>query len=244
MGTKARARFLNRAARFDADIELVDVIGAAVVAGDLTPADGGTVLVHVVSERHPRLAKQKPSDESRRDVVGHLRKTVYASYIKDLYEDFSEYLTEMICVTRKGFTPGQMVGSHKITVDANDLLQCGSWDGVVALVGESLFERLGSLSNTKRIIKSMDDFLGLGLDPVVVSRAQPFVELRHLLVHSDGVASETFCEEFPSFGAYPNQPVKLTQQTVQDARAAITDLVEQVDAKSVAAGYIAPVDMQ
>jgi hypothetical protein len=235
---------LNRAARFDADIEFVDVISTAVANGDLTPSDRGLLFLHVDDERHPRLAKQKTSDENRRDVVGHLRKTVYSSYIKDLYEDFSAYLTEMVCVTRKSFTPDKIGGSHKITVDANDLLECGSWDRVVALVGESLFDRLGGFSNTKRIVQAMDDILGLDLGKAVVLNAQPYVELRHLLVHADGVASDAFCAEFPDFGAYPDQPVKLGQQTVHDARLAITDLVEQIDAKAIAAGFVAGEDTQ
>ncbi|PKQ15559.1 MAG: hypothetical protein CVT67_09070 [Actinobacteria bacterium HGW-Actinobacteria-7] len=199
MGSKARVKFLNRAARYDGDIEFVDVIYTAVIADHMTPEDGVPLFAGVDVGRHPRLAGQKPTSDNRRHVAGHLRRSVYASYIKDLYEDFAEYLMEIVSVARKGSKPTDIAREHKVTLEAGEILDCHSLEDVLGLVTASFFDRLEQMSNTKRILQLLNDGLGLDLDAVVVAAAQPYVELRHLLVHTDGVASPEFCAEFPDF---------------------------------------------
>ncbi len=244
LGTKARLRFLNRAARYDGDIEFVDVIYSAVKKGDLAPTGAEALFAHVEPNRHPRLSAQKVTDDNRNHVAAHLRKSVWSSYIKDLYEDFSEYLVEIVRASRDGFTPDRIIGTHKLTVDVRDLLECGSWDGVLELVTDSVFDRLDGMSNTRRIVQSLSDLLGLELDGELASAAQPYVELRHLLVHADGVASTDFCDAFPEFGAYAGEAIKLTPGTIHDARTAITALVEHIDERVVASGLIVDEHMQ
>lgn len=245
MATKPQLRFLNRAARFDADIELVDVLGISIRRGELTPAEGAPLLRHVDRKKHPRLASQKPSDHNRKLIVTHLKKTVNAAYIKDLYEDFAAYLTDLVvCAARRGFSPDQLIGDHRLQIEANDLLKCGSYDAVLDLVGESLFRKLENLRSTKKLIESLDKKLGLGLDQALVDAALPYLELRHLLVHADGVADDAFCERFPGFGATAHAQIPLTSATAQSARLAITALVAHIDAKALQADLIAECDRQ
>lgn len=245
MATKPQLRFLNRAARFDADIELVDVFAIAVRKGDLTPVGGAPLLQHVDKRKHPRLAGQKPSDHNRKLVVAHLKKSINASYIKDLYEDFAAYLTDLVvCAARRGFSPDQLIGDHRLQIEANDLLKCGSYDAVLTLVGESLFRKLENLRSTKKLIESLDKKLGLGLDRALVDAALPYLELRHLLVHADGVADDAFCERFPDFGATPHEQIPLTSSTAGNARTAITRLVAHIDAKALQADLVAESDRQ
>ncbi|TLM98675.1 MAG: hypothetical protein FDZ75_01820 [Actinobacteria bacterium] len=234
---------MNRAARFDGDIEFVDVVYAAVRAGDLT-CTNEVLFARIDPSLHPRLAAQKPTDDNRVHVAAHLRKSVWASYIKDLYEDFSEYLAEIVRASRGGFRPERITGSHTVSVDAREILDCGSWDGVVELVTDSVFRRLSGLSNTKRIVQALSDLLGLEIDAGLVEAAQPYVELRHLLVHTDGVASRAFCDSFPEFGAHEGEGIKLTADTVRNARSAITELVEHIDRRAIEAGLILDNDMQ
>jgi len=242
--SKALVRFLNRAARFDADIELVDVVCIAINRGDLTPADGGRILVHVDPTMHPRLANQKASDHNRQLVVGHLRKTMYSSYIKDLYEDFTDYPTDLVMsATRKGLSPDKLRGEYKLQVAVDDLLECGSWENVLATIEDTLYRRFDGMGNAKKIA-FLDKKLGLDLDRAVIDSAMPFLDLRHLLVHTDGVADDAFCDRFPGFGAWPNEPVKLSEETTRDARVAVTSLVEHIDAQAILTGILADEDQQ
>lgn len=245
MQTKALVRFLNRAARFDGDLEFADVIERSAKGGLLTPEDNKTLFAHVDEVHHPRLFKQKASDHNRMLVSAHLRKTVRVSYVKDIYEDLSAYLTDIVmCAARRGFSPEQLIGEHKITVEANDLLKAGSWENVLRLVAESLFRKLEGMRSTRKLIDSLDKKLGLGLDQDLVSNALPYLELRHLLVHADGVADRAFCDRFPQLKAKPHEQIPMSHKLVASARDAVVGLVVHLDERAIAAGIILECDQQ
>lgn len=238
MRSKALVRFLNRAARFADDIELVDVMVKAVEAGDLASPSGGYLFRHVDSDLHPRLARAKVTEHNRGLVMGHFRKTVYSSYIKDLYEDFAQYLNELlVSAVRKGLAPERLRGEYKVLVAADEILDCATWDDALERLATAVSDRLDALGNHKKLA-FLDKRLGLDIDAELVERALAYVELRHVLVHMDGRADSAFCAKYPSFSARPGEQVKLTELTTKDARAAITDLVEHIDLKAVAAGVL------
>jgi len=244
MRSKALVRFLNRVARFDDDTELVDVFVRTIAAGDLTPDEGSRLFDHIEPSAHPRLAKAKATDHNRGLVVGHLRKTVYSSYIKDLYEDFTEYLNELVVSAfRKGLDPAQLRGEYKVLVAADELLGCEDWDGALQVIAASVGNRLDAMGTHKKL-DFLDKRLGLTINSDLIDAAMPFVELRHLLVHSDGKADAGFCSKCQGLGAHLGESVKLTEQTTRDARAAITALVEHIDARAVDVGILQEEDQQ
>ena len=241
--SKAVVRFLNRAARYNDDLELIAVFGLAVERNTLTPESGTPLFEHIDAGLHPRLTKAKPSDHNRQLVYGHLRKTVYASYIKDLYEDFVDYLGDIVSsAARKGFDPNVLRGEYKVQLSAADLLEAGSWDTTLALMVEALHHRLAAMGTVK-IIEFLDKRLGLELDQGVIDAAMSYIDLRHLLVHCDGIADEGFCSRNPALCTYPNDSVRLDDSVVTDAYAAIVALVEHIDERAVATGILASEDL-
>jgi hypothetical protein len=244
MRSKALVRFLNRAARFNDDLELVSVLGLAIERGVLTPEAGEPLFAHLDGELHPRLAKAKPTEHNRQLVFAHLRNTVYASHVKDLYEDFVDYLGEVVSsAARKGFAPDSLRGEYKVTMSAADLLECKTWDGVCAAIVEALHQRLAALGTVKTIA-FLDRRLGLALDQAIVGPALAYLEMRHLLVHSDGVAGKGFCDRHPALCARPGESVRLDESVARGARTAITALVEHIDGHAVDAGILASQDLQ
>ena len=243
MRSKALVRFLNRAARFDEDLELVSVVGLAVGNGHLTPECGSPIYTGVERGAHPRLARAKATDHNRQLVFGHLRKTLYASYIKDLYEDFVDYLDELVCsAMRRGLPPSTLRGEYKVQLNADDLLECQSWDAALDVVGAAVSRRFRDMGTVKTIT-FFDKRLRLGLDSSVVKNAVCFLDLRHLLVHEDGVAHQQFCTRYPDFDARPGESVRLDEGVASEARRAITALVEHMDACAVSAACLDGADL-
>ncbi len=243
MRSKALVRFLNRAARFNDDLELISVVGLAIESGALTPEDGSPLFLHTDDVLHPRLAKAKSSDHNRLLVFGHLRKTVYASYIKDLYEDFVDYLGDLVSsASRNGFDPDVLRGEYKVQLSAADLLKCGSWDGVRSAIVDELHARLHVMGTTKTI-SFLDKRLGLELDPAPVQAALSYLQLRHLLVHSDGIADAEFCAHNPHLCSHPEESVRLDETVARDAYVAIAGLVEHIDERAVLTQILSPDDV-
>src|SRR5689334_12453937 len=96
MKTKYFARFLNRSAHFDADLELVDILHIAIKHGILVPAEGDALFDFLNSDKHPRLSGRKSTSHGRVIAIGHLKSTLVASFIKDIYEDLTGYITDLI----------------------------------------------------------------------------------------------------------------------------------------------------
>jgi len=244
VGSKALVRFLNRAACVDDDLEFASVISRAVRSGDLSPEVGDRIFRHIDAEEHPRLARIKVNNDARERVVGHLRQTLYAAHIKDLYEDCVEYLNNVsMSVGRKGVAPSAFGGEYRFQLSAATILECGSWDAALDAVTKGLGERLKALG-THKTVEFLDRRVGLGLDESIVECAFRYIDLRHLLVHEDGRADERFCKSHPGFIATPGRTIKLDAAIARDARRAITELVKHVDERAVRLGVLLPSDLQ
>lgn len=90
----------------------------------------------------------------------------------------------------------------------------------------------------------MNTKLNLGVTQSKIDKALPFLEIRHLLVHADGVADEPFCKAFPAFGASPGVKLKLDFTVLQNARTALLELVQQFDDKIISCNVVAATDTQ
>jgi hypothetical protein len=235
MKTKALVRFLNRAAHFDADIELVDVLHYANLDGALHSSSVQYLFKYVRPDKHPRLANRATSDHSRLLAITHLKATLCASFIKDIYEDLYSYLREILtAAAENGLDPNRLIGEHKLTLEGNDLLRAGTWQSVVQLVADDLFRKLENLQNTKTLIEKINDKLNLRVDRAKIDAALPYLEIRHLLVHNDGLADDRFCNQFSSFGATVGERLSLDYEILNGARTTIVALVNEYDAKVVA----------
>jgi len=244
MKTKYLLRYLNRAAHFDADLELADVLATAVKQGRLQSA-GNKIFDFVEPAKHPRLSRRKDSDQSRTLAITHLKSTLHASFVKDLYEDAMKYMQELLRgAATKGLSPARLVGPHKVSFSANDVLAAKGWTGVIQMVSDSLFRAIENERSTKKLLEAIDNKLGLGVDQTIVDGALPYLDLRHLLVHQDGVADGSFCKRNPGLGAVVGKKIALPYRVVAKARANVEATVREYDKKAVAAGVCPNKDLQ
>jgi hypothetical protein len=245
MKSKAYVRFLNRAARFQVDLELLDVVGLAVAAGQLVDAQSKMIFGSVDPRKHPGLAGHKPTAHNRKLAVDHLKATLRAAYIKDLHEDFYAYLLQLVtAAARAGLQPGRLIGEHRVELEVNTVLACTTWEGVIEHVSGLLFRQLEKEQSTPKLLTAIDKKLGLKVDPKLLKAALPYLELRHLLVHRNGVADPKFCKDYPEFKATSGETIRLSHAIATAARETITKLAEAYDFRAVKAGLLGKEDMQ
>lgn len=243
MKTKALVRFLNRMAHYSADVELVDVFARSVTK--LATPNSQKIFDKVAPGRHPTLFKRKSSDASRKLAIAHLKSTIGSAHIKDLYEDVSMYLNDLLAAAiRHGIDPARLVGEHDVKTDANTLLRLGSWDGVVQYVARSVFRKLEDERSTKALLRKMDAKLGLGVDAAIIDAALPYLDARHVLVHDDGVVDEDYVRQYPQLRLSPGDSLAISHSFVTTARTAIAALVQEVDAKAIARSVVGSHDVQ
>jgi hypothetical protein len=245
MKTKSHSRFFNRAAHLDADIELADILKIAIAGGALTANDGPYLFDQVNPQQHPRLAARKNNSNNRKIAVNHLKATLCASFLKDIYEDAMQYFSEILeAASRHGLDPNRLIGEHKISIETNEILLAGSWSNVVHMVSQSVFRRLEGERNTKKLIEKMNSKLALGVAGITIEAALPYFEIRHLLVHNDGKADQKFCDAFPGFGAAPNHKLILDYSVLKNARSAVFALIDEFDRQIVSSNVVSTSELQ
>lgn len=76
----------------------------------------------------------------------------------------TQYLFEILeAAARHGLDPNRLIGEHKVSLEANDILAAGSWPNVIRLVSQSVFRRLEGERSTKSLLQKINAKLGLGV---------------------------------------------------------------------------------
>lgn len=236
--------FLNRTKHFCADLELVDILSIANMRNALAEKDDSTLFFYMKKGKYPILEARKNDDDNRRMAIQHLKATLYSSILKDLYEEFTTYLKSLIYEAaihcRQPERIAAMDSKHKLNYEAKDILKAGSWDNVVSMVVDSIFQALESERSTINLIKKTDAKLGLNISDAIIQDALPFLEARHLLVHSDGKANEEFRHNFPNLKYDHNNYLDIDYDIINLALEKVTALVFEFDLKAISARILDP----
>lgn len=238
--TVCRKRFYDWIRYFDTDIELVDGI-EAIFSRDLPEDENLPMSSSLRAEKgkYPLLDKRKNTNNSRSIVGGHLKYTVYSSYMKELYEEFTMYISEIVTVSaNNGVDPNRFIGEHRFQVSASDLLSLGDWDSVIEFVSQNLFRALENERSTKRLIDQIDNKLGLNIEGQAKYDAMPYLDIRHILVHDDAKIGPEFVQKYPDFeySTTPKGRLKLNLSFCRDASIKVKALVDEIDQKIIGLG--------
>ncbi|SSK62443.1 Uncharacterised protein [Klebsiella pneumoniae] len=186
--SKAKHAFIQRFYRFDEDIQLVDYLswqsnsrgGVLNSPNSLLPGD---------LSRYERLQKRnqkgKAFGENRTAVFTHLKQTIFSSYIKDSYEEVTEYFKVILknVALSKKVSIKQLVGSQAaLNLTALDIYNMGSVDSI-------------SNAMIDKIFKAVCGKLSVKGDDVLIGKAVCYLNIRHFLVHGDGKLPADFVEE-------------------------------------------------
>lgn len=222
--------FLNRLAILCGDIELVDVVNISSKKGLLTKDDSEHIFHCIEPNIHPTLSKRIKTDYNRKMAIRHLKSVVYSAFIKEIYEELTIYLRGILKAgAMKGSDPSRIVGEHNITITANSLLRLRSWENVITHVSNSIFRALEEKRSTPELLNKINKKLNLDIPQEIIDAAMPYLEMRHILVHADGIADHKYCTSFPEIGLSPGQKVSINYSVYMKAKAAISGLVRTYD---------------
>lgn len=242
MPTKAFQRFANRIAYYNSDIELCD---ALVRAFTRLPHSEDNLAVALGADalRYPVLATRLNNRNSKGICGSHLKSTLYAAYVKDLFEDFSAFISDtMTKAALAGIDPARFVGEIKLDLHASEILAAGNWDAAVRLVSDAIFRKLENERNTKDLLRKASARLGLQLDQNILTAAMPYLDARHILVHRDGKTDDLYCHDYPQIQLRSGKIV--TDYTfVIAARDAVNALARHIDDSIIQANLVRNQDL-
>jgi len=245
MKTRYLVRFLGDSAYMDSDLELIDVIQQAILNKQVKTNSTKYIFDHIDPKKHTKLAKWKSSDHSRSLASHHLKNSLRAAYIKSLYEATTNYFQDVLKASAQNIlNVDQLVGEHSMNFTNKELLSLGSFEKIIEKISLSIFRQLENERSTKSLIEKMHKKLGLSINEHTISSALPYLEIRHLLVHSQGVADKEFSKSFPSLKAKENKPIRLSYDLIDNARKCITDLIVEFDNQLIEKNLVKREDLQ
>lgn len=244
MPSKILQTFLSRLNSFDDDIELVEVLNKNIIANELTDSNSPNVLKRVNKKEFGHLARYGNNEGSRKKIAGHLRTTVYGAYIKDVYEEVTQYMRTLLQqVSQSGYDPEKLLGNFSFTVDAKELLMLGSWENVCEHVSLAIIRNLERERSTLGLLKNMSDRLGLGIDEKIIAEALPYLEARHYLVHADGKPDQAYKDRYPTM-KLNNGRLDIGYDFVLETREKVRTLVKNYDEAVIRKKLLRPEDIQ
>ena len=189
--------------------------------------------------QHPHLARRSNNKRSR-DIAGfHLKSTLAAAFIKDVFEDFSEFLSETLTkAAMKGIDPARFIGNVKFDIDAASILRAGNWDAVVKLISDALFRKLENERNTKDLIEKASVRIDLQIDNAILLAAMPYLDARHMLVHRDGKADEKYRRDYPNIKLYRDNKIKVTFPFLSAAKSTVLALALHIDNRIISSNLV------
>lgn len=228
--TSAYHAFDQKLIYFHDDIELVDILNKSVRA--LQNPNNKRLFSGLNENIHTHMKRRSNSHKNREIVLRHLKSTVYSSYVKDVYEEVALYFKRILAevtisvhdrkLPNKEEFLNEILDNYKVNVFAKDIFMQKSWEGVVSYIISLIFQSLENERSTKALIMKINKRLKLDLD------------IRHLLVHTDGVASEEFMKRFPKILI-----IKETNKVIIDLplllnmEKHVTEMVQEFDKKII-----------
>ena len=235
MTSKGYKRFKNRLEYFRTDNEVAEILllNKEVLAGE------SSIFKRVTHDKHPLLFKRTNTVGSRNIVVSHLRKTIYVAFIKDMYEEVTEYIQYILQQgAMNGADSQRLVGEHNIEMTANDILSKNNKKEIVQAVMSQIFRQLENKQSTMKLLSSIKRKLDLTIDQTLIDRALAFLEIRHIFVHADGKPDQVFLDKYPDIRLDNKERILLNSTFAQEAYMAIHDLILAIDREMIDRNYI------
>ena len=242
MPTKAFQRFNARVTAYDSDLELADVLIRGFLRTPNSPSSVGEAL-DAQQDTHVILHSRVNSRASRNILGRHLKKTLYGAFIKDIYEDFADYVSSSLSrAALAGIDPARFVGEIKLDLHAVEIIAAGSWENVVRLMSDKIFRALENERSTIVLIDKISRRLGLNLDQQILDAAMPYLDARHILVHRDGLSDEIYRNKYPLVPLQGDQIV-LNFALISAGRSTVRALARHIDDQLIAAGLVRAQDL-
>ncbi len=235
MTSKGYRRFKNRLEYFRTDSEMAEIL---VLNKELLKGED-YIFKKVDTDKFPLLANRTNNANSRGLVVKHLRKTIYVSFIKDMYEEVTEYIRYILQEgVLNGADPNRLVGEHNVNMKANEILSKGTKREIVQSIMEQIFQQLENERSTITLIPKIKNKLGLTIEQALIDAAIPYLEIRHIFVHSDGKPNQVFMEKYPTIQLDEHNRILLNSTFAEEAYNSINNLLVAIDNDMISKNYI------
>ena len=171
-------------------------------------------------------------------ILSHSKSSTHQYTIIILHTHFSEYVKGLLSEIYK-HDPLRVVGNHGGNIPYKRVVELGDINKINAEMIEAVFRKLENQRSTQKLL---DDILSKGnatVDEAVKHRAMAYLEMRHLFIHSSGMADGEFASKYSDIvPATEGSKLPLGYPLVESAIDAVRELCKKTDESMLAGGYV------
>ena len=197
------------------------------------------IFLMVDDNKHPLLSGRESTSGSRKNVMTHLRKSIFVSFLKEMYEEVTEYIRYILYQgSSNGVEPNRIIGEHNFKMAANDVLKTATKEDVIRLVTDQVFQQLEAERSTIELLQKTKSKLGLNIAPNLIDKAIPYLMCRHIFVHADGKPNNDFRSKYTNIRLDAKGRIALDMSFLNSAYDAVNELLKAYDAEMIRNHYI------
>lgn len=225
--SKAYQRFYTRMSSFRGDVEIADVL---CLHGENEPLYRELFSTFDKAVHLELAGRKKATLRNKAAQLVHMRNTLCAAFVKELYEEVTEYFREILYqASVKGVDPEQIVDKLDITLTGAEVLAIRESGDVRRVVTDRLFRKLEGLKSAVVLLQRMSARLKLEIPQPLMDAAIPYLRARHILVHDDGKPDMDFRRQYPFIGINEKKRIRVDLAFAQAAYSAIDALIQAYD---------------
>jgi len=225
--------------QFNADLEMIDLLRRCVIDGILNDSTGNKLFVKM-DRPYPSLDRMTVSDHNRKLKILHLRKSIYVSYIKDVYEETIQYFHDLLqeAVSKIKLDPTRIVGNHHENIDLVEILEHFYADDLTDFIVNKIYRKIENQQDTLNTIDQVIRKLGITLEENIKEEAVSYLQIRHILVHADGIADAVFRDNHTFLSYETDGKISINRELIVKYHTKICALVKAVDKTALEMGLI------
>ena len=235
MKSKGYQKFETRLVYFREDMELADIL--FLNKERLKSED--KIFLMVNADKHPLLFGRVSTKGSRKNVMTHLRKSIFVSFLKEMYEEVTEYIRYILYQgSINGVDSNRIIGEHNFKMAANDVLKTATKEDIIKMVTDQVFQQLESERSTIDLLQKTKNKLGLNIAQDLIDKAIPVLTCRHIFVHADGKPDNDFKHKYPNISLDEKGRITLNMNFLNDAYRTVNELLKAYDSEMIKKHYI------
>lgn len=240
MKSKGYQKFATRLVYFREDMELADVL---FLNKEKIKSDN-TIFMRVNTNKHPLLYGRDSTKGSRKNVMNHLRKSIFVSFLKEMYEEVTEYIRYILYQgSINGVDANRIVGDHNFKMQANEVLILTTKEDIIKTITNQVFQQLESERSTIELLKKTKNKLGLDIAQDLIDNAIPYLTCRHIFVHSDGKPNDDFKNLYPNITIDTKGRILLNMDFLNTAYLSVNELLKAYDNEMINRNYISQTEL-
>lgn len=198
-------------------------------------------LYKTVTKKTGKLASALGYDEKRYDqlhidvsqgsrLMTQAKNSNYRAAIITLYSLWTDYMKGIVNLMYD-VEPQKIAGKASGELKFSEIISLGSYDAIKGKITDHVFRSLESERSTSKLLDKILKHTDISLQPQIKTNALAYLEMRHLFIHSSGMADSSYVKNYGEVVKTCQEGKRLPRNyvTVAAAYAAVFLLCSEID---------------